>query len=233
MKRWSLYHECCVDCQTTDRRHISHGLCSTCYKRRLRAGTRPEKSARPWSSYSPHCSKCGRTDIEHMARGLCRACWGAEYRSTEKGAEVSRAAHHRWARTDRGRAVRKKHYDKWLEKPGSREVIRNCGRRTRERAHGVHVELPAGYEELVLRAFGNRCACCGSLGPLELDHHFPLERGHALLHNAVPLCRSCNAKKNAKSPCAFYGNWRATEILVILHDLRDEYDGTFGGTCSG
>lgn len=32
--RWSIAHNQCADCGTTDRKHLSHGLCSACYQRR-------------------------------------------------------------------------------------------------------------------------------------------------------------------------------------------------------
>lgn len=225
---WSLYHPCCIDCGTTEKRHISLGLCTTCYKRRLRAGTRPTRADPPWSSFGPACLRCGRTEVPHHARGLCQSCWSAEYRQTEAGAAACSAASRKWAQTERGASIRRGHYDRWLEQARSKEVVRSIARRTRERARGVSVPVPIGYEPFVLEAFGNRCASCGCDGALELDHHFPLEDGNPLLHNAVPLCRSCNAKKNSKQPLEFYGGWRATEILVLLHELRDGFAKRFG-----
>ena len=31
---WAIKFTCCVSCSTTSKRHISHGLCSTCYQRK-------------------------------------------------------------------------------------------------------------------------------------------------------------------------------------------------------
>jgi len=31
VKRWSRKHESCVKCKSTERKHVAHGLCTTCY----------------------------------------------------------------------------------------------------------------------------------------------------------------------------------------------------------
>ena len=31
--QWSKLHASCIECGTTERRHISHGMCSACYQR--------------------------------------------------------------------------------------------------------------------------------------------------------------------------------------------------------
>ena len=88
--------------------------------------------------------------------------------------------------------------------------------------------LPVGYEALIFGVFGPRCAACGSTDRIELDHHRPLQDGHALLHNAVPLCRSCNARKNRKAPEDFYDAWKLTEIEVLLWETRAKFERRFG-----
>jgi 5-methylcytosine-specific restriction endonuclease McrA len=48
--------------------------------------------------------------------------------------------------------------------------------------------------------YGNKCLCCGRTSvKLEIDHVIPLSLGgtHSI-DNIQPLCRSCNARKNAK-----------------------------------
>ena len=53
--------------------------------------------------------------------------------------------------------------------------------------------------------FNNECFNCQTTEELEIDHHYPLSRGHPLTRlNAVVLCRSCNAKKYTKLPEEFY-----------------------------
>lgn len=43
--RWARYFETCRDCDKAERPHICHGLCTTCYYRRYRAGTLDEVRA--------------------------------------------------------------------------------------------------------------------------------------------------------------------------------------------
>jgi len=87
--------------------------------------------------------------------------------------------------------------------------------------------VPLGYEDLVYEVFGARCTGCGTAGPLALDHHRPLRDGHPLLHNAVPLCSTCNARKSQRSPDAFYDGWKLAEITVLLWETRAAFDERF------
>lgn len=34
--KWSKLYSCCVDCGTSEKRHLSHGLCTTCYQRKFK-----------------------------------------------------------------------------------------------------------------------------------------------------------------------------------------------------
>lgn len=49
--------------------------------------------------------------------------------------------------------------------------------------------------------YNNKCLCCGSNNiPLDMDHIVPLSLGGKnIKDNIQPLCRSCNARKNAKT----------------------------------
>ena len=97
--------------------------------------------------------------------------------------------------------------------------------------HGFEDVIPLGYEPLVFDVFGRACIACGVEDQLGLDHHRPLESGHPLLHNAVPLCKSCNSKKGTTSPENFYDGWKLTEIEVLLWETRGEFERRFeGGT---
>ena len=41
------------------------------------------------------------------------------------------------------------------------------------------------------------------------------------------MCKSCNAKKGTTPPEDFYDGWKLTEIMVLLHETRDEYERRF------
>jgi len=61
--------------------------------------------------------------------------------------------------------------------------------------------------------FSDSCANCGSTENLEIDHHYPLSKGHPLSRtNAVLLCVKCNRKKHAKLPEKFYHPDKLQEI---------------------
>lgn len=108
------------------------------------------------------------------------------------------------------------------------KTARRISRVQRDRASGLTIEIPCGYEDLIFEVFGRRCASCAAQEKIVLDHHRPLQQGHGLLHNAVPLCLSCNRRKKNKPPEVFYGPWKFTEILVGLHETRNLFEERFG-----
>jgi len=69
--------------------------------------------------------------------------------------------------------------------------------------------------------FQHKCACCGSVHYLQIDHHLPLELGHVLTRsNAVLLCRSCNCSKGTKLPIEFYNS---DTLKMIEERLKSVY----------
>jgi len=48
------------------------------------------------------------------------------------------------------------------------------------------------------------------------------------LHNAVPLCRGCNCKKQKKNPERFYDACKLREIDVLLQKARAAFEARFG-----
>ncbi|MGH2377999.1 MAG: HNH endonuclease signature motif containing protein [Candidatus Limnocylindria bacterium] len=61
----------------------------------------------------------------------------------------------------------------------------------------------AEWVELVER-HGQRCAYCGSDGPLHADHRVPLCRGGPnAIENILPGCRSCNLRKFTSTEAEF------------------------------
>ena len=59
------------------------------------------------------------------------------------------------------------------------------------------------WRDLCVR-HGHRCAYCGAQKRLERDHVVPLSRGGTnSIDNILPACRSCNARKNAKTADEF------------------------------
>ena len=72
---------------------------------------------------------------------------------------------------------------------------------------------PAQWDGIV-RAFGGRCAYCGTVPRrIEQDHILPLSRGgvHSA-YNVVPACRSCNAHKAGRT----VEEWREADSVKFL-----------------
>lgn len=58
-----------------------------------------------------------------------------------------------------------------------------------------------------IRRFNRRCVYCGRRKPLTQDHATPLSRGGAHhIDNILPACRSCNARKGARTYEEFTGD---------------------------
>jgi 5-methylcytosine-specific restriction endonuclease McrA len=155
------------------------------------------------------------------------------YRATGAGAEILRAGFKRYAQTEHGRRAKAQANRRFRQKPENAEKDRIHARQYREALYGIVCDIPMGYEALVLEIFGHQCAACGrpgTVGELTLDHHRPLREGHALLHNAVPLCRRCNVRKNRKAPENFYGHEKLAEITRLLAVVRGTFAARFGTT---
>lgn len=73
--RWALGYSECMDCGTTERRHVAHGLCNRCLLRRKWVPAPPRMKLQQWARHYEQCLACGRTDREHAGHGLCHACY--------------------------------------------------------------------------------------------------------------------------------------------------------------
>lgn len=81
--QWSLQHDRCVNCGTTDRPHVSKGRCVRC-DNAARAQLRPRATGnrsggRPlapgqWSRKYERCVECDTTEIPYGGNGHCQRC---------------------------------------------------------------------------------------------------------------------------------------------------------------
>jgi hypothetical protein len=55
-----------------------------------------------------------------------------------------------------------------------------------------------------------------------------LHEGNVLLHNAVPLCRSCNTRKKRKPPEQFYDPVTLLRIEALLRKTRELFEAKLG-----
>lgn len=93
----------------------------------------------------------------------------------------------------------------WLNKPGSRARLREIARPRIERMKCRRPDMPAFTRKdwrIALEFFDNRCAYCGSAGPLQRDHFIPLRpySGFHTADNIVPACGPCNLRKRDHFP---------------------------------
>jgi 5-methylcytosine-specific restriction endonuclease McrA len=106
----------------------------------------------------------------------------------------------RWARENSDRA--KENAYRWRrENPDQFKAIA-INRRARVAANGGRIS-GAEIKAIITRQKG-KCACCGERAKLEMDHIIPVALGGGSeASNFQGLCRSCNARKNAKHPIDF------------------------------
>lgn len=142
-------------------------------------------------------------------------------RTAEKHREHSREAMRRWrannpeARLARDRAYKQRHLEQVraghrryrLRYPDVRRII---WQRRRARELGAGGNFTIDEWAALCERYGQRCAYCGSAGPLQVDHRVPLARGGTHdMTNILPACQSCNLKKGASSEQEFRARLRS------------------------
>ena len=88
----------------------------------------------------------------------------------------------------------------------------------RARLQGYQINHTREQWEALKQVYGNRCAYCGrKMKRLTKDHLIPISQGGPRtvdkIENILPSCRSCNSKKNTKSPFPFQ-RILATQIIM-------------------
>jgi 5-methylcytosine-specific restriction endonuclease McrA len=74
----------------------------------------------------------------------------------------------------------------------------------RARKRSVVSDLTKDQWAEIVKSFGGRCAYCGCLRALTMDHVIPLVLGGGhTASNIVPACRSCNSSKQDRLPGDF------------------------------
>lgn len=113
-----------------------------------------------------------------------------------------------WAKTSRGKAIRRDHEH----------------RRLAQKQNTSATKIKPEQIKARILAFQNRCAYCAiELAKVTIDHVIPLAKGgcHSI-DNLVPACRSCNSSKSDRDAHTwylrqdFYSKERWSKILSIL-----------------
>ncbi len=142
---------------------------------------------------------------------LCSKAYFKGWRNKDKEKYLIRSRKYNSKRKEKQKIWAKKYYEENKEeiKRKTREYqIRNRERvnfyasKRENKKREIRADLTLEQWEILKRIFNNRCVYCGKhTQRLEKDHIIPLSKGGAFtLHNIVPACRSCNAKKNVNLP---------------------------------
>lgn len=125
--------------------------------------------------------------------------WHSEHREASKATVsayylANKDAIAAWV-ADYQRQYRKEH-------PGH-SAIHSAQRRAR--CHKLPATLTLDQWEAIKAAYDYRCAYCGEVKPLTMDHVIPLTKGGGTTSdNIVPACKSCNSSKGAKLTTEHY-----------------------------
>lgn len=144
-----------------------------------------------------------------------------EWRKTEKGkvcsernnrnpSEKRKESIRRWRKTDKGIAYAKKchtsieakeYYKKWIKTEKGKTYMKFKNARHRARKYSpcvISISFTKDQWRELLEIFNHKCAYCGkdiSIRPT-MDHIIPLAKGgFHIKENIVPVCLSCNGKK--------------------------------------
>ena len=97
------------------------------------------------------------------------------------------------------------------------EVRREKNRKRRAMKNAVQENYTKEDEFYTRQLFAHMCFNCKTTDNLEVDHHYPLSKGHALERdNAVLLCKSCNSSKRNKMPEDFYTELQCYHLDYML-----------------
>jgi 5-methylcytosine-specific restriction endonuclease McrA len=130
-------------------------------------------------------------DQEHQKKLRDRRL-AREKRRYRENPEAAQARHAQWRQDnpDRHRAI-------------MREAARRHRREHPDRYAARRAGISRAEWNAIKAKYNHRCLCCGATEPdirLEPDHVIPISRGgRNIVANIQPLCRSCNARKNAKT----------------------------------
>ena len=76
------------------------------------------------------------------------------------------------------------------------EVLQAKSNGYRARARAAEGQFTSAEWRALVESYEGKCAYCGRLGPLEVDHRTPLSRGGTnSIDNVLPACGNCNRKK--------------------------------------
>jgi len=125
----------------------------------------------------------------------------------KRNPEKAREAVRRWSKKhpEQRRAAKRLYYARHREQhqlavaayhKAHPEVLRVKSNAYRARARAAEGQFTSAEWRALVQSHEGKCAYCGGLGPLEVDHRTPLSRGGTnSIDNVLPACANCNRKK--------------------------------------
>lgn len=142
-----------------------------------------------------------------------RRAYGREW--MKRNPEKAREALRRWNRLhpEQRRAAKRLYYARHREEhkavmvayhKAHPEVLRAKGNAYRARARDAKGQFTSAEWFALVQSYEGKCAYCGVVAPLEVDHRVPLSRGGTnSIDNVLPACRSCNGAKHRLTEAEF------------------------------
>jgi len=125
----------------------------------------------------------------------------------KRNPEKAREAVRRWSKAhpEQRRAAKRLYYERHREQhkvvmaayhKAHPEVLQAKSNAYRARARAAGGQFTSAEWQALVERNDGKCAYCGGLGPLEVDHRTPLSRGGTnSIDNVLPACGNCNRKK--------------------------------------
>ena len=197
---------------------LARGWCSMHYARwYTHNDVTRERTPRLLRDGVKRCKGCGVSQgpeafaddatIADGKRSRCRPCERAQRKERRKANPGKDAAYQReWLARSSAADPEfwKKRYA--ANRENNRKWAKICQQNRRATRIGLPADLTACEWADRVAEYGGRCAYCLTAEGTEQDHMTPISRGGAhTLSNVVPACRSCNARKGAKTILEYAG----------------------------
>ena len=121
------------------------------------------------------------------------AAWRARNRARDR--EINNASYRRHAAK---RCAEKRVYYQVVRKLRDRTVLGRLKETLKKENRRASGSITADQWNVICFLFGSRCAYCGQLRHLTMDHVIPVSKGGSSdFGNIVPACQPCNSSKGA------------------------------------
>lgn len=173
---WESQRPKCLDCGAI--------LCRKGYKRchPCSAKYRSGENHSMWKGGDnrlPNCKSCGKK-TSYITNTYCRPCY-IEIMKSHTG----------------------ENHPRWVGKEKKLENKRHNQAQYKRKKRGAEGKFSVKDWNDLKKKYGYMCLCCKRCEPLislEADHIIPISKGGSnYIENIQPLCRSCNARKSAKT----------------------------------